>query len=110
MQQMKAVVLTLILGMPSLAQAAIDPADQQRLAALVVPFVPNAGQWDEQAAFAAKTFAGMLFVTTEGKLVYRLPGRGALDADGRAAALSRPTRRTTGLVEHRAEPGQRRQT
>lgn len=40
-----------------------------------VPFVPNGGQWDKQAAFAAHTFAGTLFVTTEGKLVYSLPGK-----------------------------------
>src|SRR5258706_15020870 len=48
---------------------------RQRLGALSVPFVPNAGQWDARAAFAAQTFAGTLFVTTDGQLVYSLPGR-----------------------------------
>ena len=66
MPQMKVVVLILILGMPLLARAAIDPAVQQRLAALAVPFVPNAGQWGERAAFAAQTFAGKLYVTQQG--------------------------------------------
>ena len=27
---------------------------QQKLAAMTVPFVPNAGQWDARAAFGAK--------------------------------------------------------
>ncbi|MBK8741248.1 MAG: hypothetical protein IPM02_17775 [Betaproteobacteria bacterium] len=45
------------------------------LSQLSVPFVPNAGQWDREAAFAAHTFAGTLFVTTEGILVYRLNGK-----------------------------------
>ena len=52
---------------PTLATA------QQKLATLSVPFVPNAGQWDARAAFAAQTFAGTLFVTKEGQLVYSLP-------------------------------------
>ena len=50
------------------------PSVKQRLATLPAPFVPNAGQWSDEAAFAAQTFAGILFVTTDGRLVYRLPG------------------------------------
>ena len=57
------------------ARAAIDSAVTEKLARMNVPFVPNQGQWDEQAAFAAQTFAGTMFVTTEGKLVYSLPGK-----------------------------------
>jgi|GEM_PF-518001 len=57
--------------------SAPDPATLNKIAALSVPFVPNAGQWDPRAAFAAKTFAGTLFVTTEGQLVYSLPGKSA---------------------------------
>ncbi len=49
-----------------------------KLSTMQVPFIPNGGQWDEQAAFAAHTFAGTLFVTTEGKLVYSLPGKSKL--------------------------------
>ena len=63
---------------------------QQRIAALSVPFVPNAGQWDDQAAFGAQTFAGTLFVTTEGALVYSLPGK-RLDAPtATQASTTRP--------------------
>ena len=48
---------------------------RQQMATLSVPFVPNAGQWDPRAAFAVHTFAGTLFVTTDGQLVYSLPGK-----------------------------------
>ncbi|TAF99752.1 MAG: hypothetical protein EAZ43_15090, partial [Betaproteobacteria bacterium] len=56
---------------------------QQKLAAMSVPFVPNAGQWDARAAFAAQTFAGTLFVTQQGELVYSLPGK-KINADSAA--------------------------
>jgi hypothetical protein len=52
-----------------------DRATLDKIAKLSVPFVPNAGQWDVRAAFAAKTFAGTLFVTKQGELVYSLPGK-----------------------------------
>jgi hypothetical protein len=73
-------LIGLISGTPdscaSTAGNALDTAHlRQRLAALSVPFVPNGGQWDRRAAFAAHTFAGTLFVTTDGQLVYRLPGK-----------------------------------
>ncbi len=48
-------------------------AIKQRINVASAPFVPNAGQWDARAAFAAKTFAGTVFITTDGKLVYSLP-------------------------------------
>ena len=51
-----------------------------------VPFVPHAGQWDRRAAFAARTFAGTLFVTTDGQLVYRLQGMPATRAANIAAS------------------------
>jgi hypothetical protein len=50
---------------------------RQQLARSSVPFVVNGGQWDSRAVFAAQTFAGTLFVTTDGKLVYSLPRAGA---------------------------------
>ena len=86
-----------------------DPAALNRIAALSVPFVPNAGQWDARAAFAAQTFAGTLFVTKEGQLVYSLPGKPiAEDATARRdispAARNphdlhrRPVERTPGWV------------
>lgn len=66
------------------AFATVDGRIAQRVAALSVAFVPNAGQWDEQAAFAAHTFGGTLFVTKDGRLVYRLPGiRSTFDDEGK---------------------------
>ncbi len=59
----------------TVSAAAPDLPTQQTIAAISVPFVPNAGQWDARAAFAAQTFAGTLFVTKTGELVYSLPGR-----------------------------------
>jgi len=52
-----------------------DLATINKVAALSVPFVPNAGQWNERAAFAAQTFAGTLLVTRDGQLIYSLPGK-----------------------------------
>ncbi|MEO7760543.1 MAG: hypothetical protein ABIS68_01390, partial [Casimicrobiaceae bacterium] len=42
-----------------------------------VPFVANDGQADKQVAFLARTFAGTVFVTRDGRLVYSLRGSGA---------------------------------
>ncbi len=61
---------------PLLSRA--NPSDatvSEKIAALSVPFVPNQGQWDPRAAFAAQTFAGTVFVTTEGEMVYSLRGK-----------------------------------
>ena len=56
-----------------------DPAMLQKMSRATVPFVVNAGQWDKRAAFAAQTFAGTVFVTTDGALVYSLPGKPIAD-------------------------------
>jgi hypothetical protein len=58
-----------------------DHATLDKIAERSVPFVPNAGQWDARAAFAAQTFAGTLFVTKQGELVYSLPGKPIADAE-----------------------------
>ncbi len=59
----------------SIAAAAVEPQVMHRIASASVPFVPNAGQWNEQVSFAAQTFAGTVFLTTDGKLVFSLPGK-----------------------------------
>ncbi|MBK9608824.1 MAG: hypothetical protein IPO58_21200 [Betaproteobacteria bacterium] len=83
------------LSLPSVADVAKPAPDlaqvRQRMSALTVPFVPNAGQWDARAAFAARTFAGTLFVTTAGQLVYSLPG-GTRACVGREGAARCPAR------------------
>lgn len=72
----------------SLANAP-DPATLQKLSRATVPFVVNAGQWDSRAAFAAQTFAGTVFVTKKGELIYSLPGKPIPD-DASAADVVRP--------------------
>jgi len=66
------------------AQAAQQPAPDraavhQALSGLAVPFEQNQGQFDPQVAYMAKTFAGAVFITREGRLTYSLPGK-ALDS------------------------------
>lgn len=68
--------LLLLSPLPSLAKIS-DAAVREKIAALSVPFVANQGQWDSRAAFAAQTFAGAVFVTTDGELVYSLRGKPA---------------------------------
>ncbi|MEO8137811.1 MAG: hypothetical protein ABI831_28010, partial [Betaproteobacteria bacterium] len=67
----------LVIGVSSVlpAFAVLDTDATQKLAKASVPFIHNRGQWDKTAAFGAHTFAGTLFVTTEGNLVYNLPGK-----------------------------------
>ncbi len=71
-------------------------AVQQALAGLAVPFEQNQGQFDPQVAYMAKTFAGAVFVTRDGRIVYSLPGK-KLDID---ASASQPPQR-----QQRAERG-----
>ncbi|HEY6066712.1 MAG TPA: hypothetical protein VIY96_11170, partial [Thermoanaerobaculia bacterium] len=47
----------------------------RRLSGLTIPFVANAGQTDPTAAFSAQTFAGTVFVTRDGRIVYSLPAK-----------------------------------
>src|SRR5262249_34999299 len=63
---------------PSSSQSAIPAETRQKLAKLQIPFVANQGQSDKEMKFYARTFAGTVFVTETGKLVYSLP-----KADGR---------------------------
>jgi hypothetical protein len=49
---------------------------REDLAGVSVPFVANAGQTDAAVAFYASTFAGKVFVTRGGRIVYSLPGKG----------------------------------
>ncbi len=44
-----------------------------RLQAMPLPFLANTGQMDERALFVARTFAGTVFITREGEIVYSLP-------------------------------------
>ena len=59
---------------PPMAHAAPDHGrTSAALGGLRVPFVANEGQTDPKVAFYAPTFAGTLFITRQGDLVYALP-------------------------------------
>lgn len=45
-----------------------------RVAGLAVPWVANAGQWDHRAAWRAQSFAGAVWLTTDGALVHVFNG------------------------------------
>ncbi|HPA95278.1 MAG TPA: hypothetical protein PLT41_04310 [Thermoanaerobaculia bacterium] len=59
---------------------------------LAVPFEENRGQFEPEVAYLAKTFAGSVFVTREGQLVYSLPGRELAAAENGSPA-AKPDRR-----------------
>ena len=69
------------------------PAVQEALAGLAVPFEQNTGQFAPEVAYLAKTFAGAVFVTRDGRLVYSLPGKTIETAADDAAKEARPARR-----------------
>ncbi|MFN3629497.1 MAG: SBBP repeat-containing protein, partial [Casimicrobiaceae bacterium] len=60
-------------GTPSLERV------QERLGALALPWVENAGQWDPRAAWRAQSFAGSVWLTREGMLVHEFAGPRAAD-------------------------------
>ena len=61
-------------------------AQLNNISSILVPFVANQGQLDERVSFYAKTFAGTVFVTRDGKLVYSLGAKpGHAGASGVAA-------------------------
>ena len=79
------------------AQATVESTIARQAAMAAVPFVANAGQWDAEAAFAARTFAGTLYVTRDGRMLYSLPGRAIADGVQDATrAAAHPAGRTPG--------------
>jgi hypothetical protein len=58
----------------ALASPAPTPQVLQAMQSLAVPFEANSGQFDPGVAFMARTFAGAVFVTHQGQIVYSLPG------------------------------------
>jgi len=67
------------------------PQARQRWSGLSVPFEANTGQLDARVAFAARTFAGTLFVTRDGQLVHSFAGKGVASAnDAIGAPRSKP--------------------
>ena len=81
-------VLTLcvVLGSNPALAAPSDAAIQPKLAGVRVPFLANEGQVDARVAYYAPTFAGTVFVTRQGEMVYALDGR----TTGRETSRARP--------------------
>jgi len=79
---------------------------REGLSSVRIPFIANSGQTDSAVAYYAPTFAGTVFVTGDGQIVYSLPGEndsasrdpkiGDLPPEGRASALSRQSPRRKG--------------
>ncbi len=63
-----AIAVSAVISKP-VAAAAADPIGNAH-----IPFIVNRGQVDERVAFYARTFAGTVFATRSGDLVYGLPG------------------------------------
>jgi len=66
----------LLLVIPSLSRAESGSRERvhRGLEGVQVPFIGNAGQIDPAVTYYAPTFAGTVFVTREGRIVYSLPG------------------------------------
>src|SRR5712692_1547916 len=62
------------LALPASVLARTPSEAAHLLAGVRVPFIANEGQVDARVAYYAPTFAGTLFVTRQGELVYTLGG------------------------------------
>lgn len=56
--------------------AAVGPVGTP-IEAIQIPFIENQGQLNSEVSYYARTFAGTVFVTTQGELVYALPQPGS---------------------------------
>ena len=83
-------LLALVGASPALA-APTSPQGQANLAGVRMPFVANEGQTDARVAYYAPTFAGTVFVTRRGEVVYALRGPSPRPDGGRAGRVSKPT-------------------
>jgi hypothetical protein len=98
----------LLLG-PASAGATPGAAEvRAQLAGLRLPFIANQGQVDAKVAYYAPTFAGTVFVTRQGELVYSLPARATGLPGGRPrSAANAGWSLTETLVDGRARPAAR---
>ena len=77
---LRAVATLSLLPLAATAWAVSSPAPsldqlQKKMAGMAVPFEANQGEFAPEVAFAARTFAGMLFVTKDGRIVHALLGK-----------------------------------
>jgi hypothetical protein len=69
--------LAWVLALPLILAGVASGEVKERLAGVHIPFIANAGQTDPAVAYYAQTFAGTVFVTRDGRIVYSLPGEEA---------------------------------
>jgi hypothetical protein len=69
-----ALSLLFVSGASGEARRVADEVVSERLSGLNIPFIANSGQTDPAVAYYAQTFAGTVFVTRDGRIVYSLPG------------------------------------
>src|SRR5215831_6542813 len=90
-----------LMGDPAFAQGTLlrtsaEPPNDERLkgslGTVQIPFVANQGQVDSRVACYASTFAGTVYVTRTGKIVYSLAGKptSVRTQGGRDAKEARP--------------------
>jgi hypothetical protein len=72
----------------------------ERLSAVHVPFIANEGQANATVAYYAATFAGSVFVTRDGEIVYALPARGAPAPVDNATASASQKRGASSSHQH----------
>ena len=90
-RSMVALALFALLGASGAALAApVEARVQAQLAGARMPFLANEGQVDARVAYYAPTFAGTVFVTREGQVVYALRGPGAGRDRARGKRASAP--------------------
>ena len=68
---------------------------QQKMAGLSLPFEANQGQFAPEVAFAARTFAGTLFVTRDGRIVHALAGKPAQKTEAKQGKESQQNNKVT---------------
>ena len=79
---------------------------EERLSGVRIPFIANSGQTDPAVAYYAPTFAGTVFVTRDGRIVYSLPGKKASASGGRSP-VKREARAGWSLTETAVGAGAR---
>ena len=86
-------------------QEAAEEHVRQRLSGVHIPFVANSGQTDLAVAYYAPTFAGTVFVTRDGQIVYSLPG-GRVFASRDRQVVDSPPKGTSSVASSRS-PGRK---
>ncbi|MDQ2978187.1 MAG: hypothetical protein M3R62_03130, partial [Acidobacteriota bacterium] len=101
---MAAVALLFVQSASHETQGASEKRVRERLSVVRIPFIANSGQTDSAVAYYAPTFAGTVFVTRDGRIVYSLPGERASASGGRSPGRTGGWSLTETVVGGRAHP------